>query len=561
MSAQDRLHCDVLVIGSGAAGLTLALEASKWADVIVVSKRAASEANTKYAQGGISAVLAPDDSFDEHVKDTLIAGAGLCKEPVVRAIVEGAPARIKALQDLGVEFDMRPKGDGSQFESGELDLGREGGHSKRRVAHSGDITGRSVEAALLAACQASPRIRILEDHMAIDLIVPARFGGNDRCVGAYVLDCATSPEPGTPEADARTARVLTVTAHATVLATGGAGKVYLYTSNPDVASGDGVAMAYRAGAVIANMEFFQFHPTCLYHPQAKSFLISEALRGEGAILRTIDGTPFMKKYDPRADLAPRDIVARSIDAEMKRTGAEHVLLDITSQRPEFTKARFPNIYAECLRWGFDLTAQPIPVVPAAHYMCGGVAADVDGRTSVSWLYAIGEVSCTGLHGANRLASNSLLEGLVMGYRCAKLLEEKMGDRSQRPAIPEVPSWDAGAAAPSDEAVVVTQNWDELRRAMWNYVGIVRSQKRLARALHRINMLQEEIREYYWAHLVTRDLLELRNLATVAELIVKCAMARRESRGLHTMLDAPNTDPRMQRDTILRRGTLATLDGV
>jgi len=561
MSVQDRLRCDVLVIGSGIAGLTFALEAARWADVIVVSKRAASEANTKYAQGGISAVLSAEDSFDEHVQDTLVAGAGLCKEQVVRTIVEGGPEGIRGLQALGVQFDVRHTEDGTLFESGELDLGREGGHSKRRVVHAGDITGRAVEAALLHACQASPRIRVLEDHMAVDLIVPARFGGADRCVGAYVLDCESSPDPSRPENHGRHARVLTITAHATVLATGGAGKVYLYTSNPDVASGDGVAMAYRAGAVIANMEFFQFHPTVLYHPQAKSFLISEALRGEGAILRTIDGTPFMKKYDPRAELAPRDIVARSIDAEMKRTGAEHVLLDITDKKPEFIKSRFPNIYAECLRWGYDLTTQAIPVVPAAHYMCGGVAADVDGRTSVPWLYAIGEVSCTGLHGANRLASNSLLEGLVMGRRCAKLLETKMGDKAQRPPIPEVPGWDAGEAVASDEAVVVTQNWDELRRAMWNYVGIVRSHKRLARAQNRIAMLQEEIREYYWAHLVTRDLLELRNLATVAELIVKCAMARHESRGLHYLLDAPESDPKMQRDTILRRGMPATLDGV
>ena len=570
MSANDRLRCDVLVIGSGIAGLTFALEASKWADVIVVSKRAAAESNTKYAQGGISAVLAPEDSFDEHVKDTLIAGAGLCKEPVVRAIVEGAPAAIKLLQSLGVQFDVRHDDKGAAVESGELDLGREGGHSKRRIVHAGDITGRSVEAALLRACQASARIRVLEDHMGVDLIIPARFGGPERCVGAYVLDCESSPEhvplvfardPNRADGGSRTARVLTITAHATVLATGGAGKVYLYTSNPDVASGDGVAMAYRAGASIANMEFFQFHPTCLYHPQAKSFLISEALRGEGAVLRTIDGTPFMKKYDARADLAPRDIVARSIDAEMKRTGAEHVLLDITDKKADFVRARFPNIHAECLRWGFDLTAQPIPVVPAAHYMCGGVMADVDGRTSVPWLYAIGEVACTGLHGANRLASNSLLEGLVMGARCARLLESKMGDRSQRPALPDVPPWDPGEAVASDEAVVVTQNWDELRRAMWNYVGIVRSQKRLARAASRIAMLQEEIREYYWAHLVTRDLLELRNLATVAELIVKCATARSESRGLHYMLEAPQSDPRSQRDTIVRRGLPATLDGV
>ncbi len=567
MTTSDRLRCDVLVLGSGIAGLTFALEAARWADVIVVTKRSASESNTKYAQGGIAAVLSAEDTFEAHVQDTLVAGAGLCREDAVRTIISDGPERIRALQALGVPFDLRHElvadGDrgGGAFESGELDLGREGGHSKRRIVHAGDMTGRAVEAALLDACRASPRIRVLEDAMGIDLITPARFGGPDRCVGAYVLDCESSPDPSRSDHASRAVRVLTITAHATVLATGGAGKVYLYTSNPDVASGDGVAMAYRAGAAIANMEFFQFHPTCLFHPQAKSFLISEALRGEGAVLRTLDGTPFMKRYDPRGDLAPRDIVARSIDAEMKRTGAEHVLLDITDKNADFVKRRFPNIYAECLRWGFDLTTQPIPVVPAAHYMCGGVATDVDGRTSVPWLYAIGEVACTGLHGANRLASNSLLEGLVTGHRCAKRLEAKLGDRAQRPPLPDVPSWDPGQAVASDEAVVVTQNWDEIRRAMWNYVGIVRTGKRLRRAANRIALLQEEIREYYWAHLVTRDLLELRNIATVAELIVKCATARRESRGLHYTLDDPDTDPRLARDTIVRRGVPASLDGV
>ncbi|MBK7400916.1 MAG: L-aspartate oxidase [Myxococcales bacterium] len=554
---QDRMRCDILVIGSGIAGLSFALEASKWADVIVVSKRSASESNTKYAQGGIAAVLSPEDTFEAHVQDTLVAGAGLCREDVVRAIVEGGPAGITRLTDLGVAFDQR-QGEGPNEFGHELDLGKEGGHQKRRIVHAGDITGRAVEAALLRACQARARIRILEDHMGIDLMVPEGFGARDRCVGAYVLDCETSPDRGGGEA--RPARVLTIQAHATVLATGGAGKVYLYTTNPDVATGDGVAMAYRAGATIANMEFFQFHPTCLYHPQAKSFLVSEALRGEGAVLRLPDGTPFMRRYDDRADLAPRDIVARSIDAEMKRTGSEHVLLDITDKKPEFVRKRFPNIHAECLRWGFDLTTQPIPVVPAAHYMCGGVAADVDGKTSVKGLWAIGETACTGLHGANRLASNSLLEGLVMGYRCATRLQTLIGDKAQRDALPEVPSWDAGDAVASDEAVVVTQNWDELRRAMWNYVGIVRTDKRLRRAQSRIAMLQEEIREYYWAHLVTRDLLELRNIATVAELIVRCGLARRESRGLHYLLDAPKADPKWARDTLVRRGVPAHLEG-
>jgi L-aspartate oxidase len=540
----DRLRCDVLVIGSGAAGLTFALEAARWADVVVVSKQQASESNTRYAQGGIAAVISPEDSFESHVKDTLTAGAGLCREEAVRQIVSEGPERIRALRELGVHFDVRyPEKAGDNDVDAELDLTREGGHSKRRVVHAADATGRAVQTTLLAACLAHPRIRVLEDHMTIDLIVASKFGGPDRCVGAYVLD-ATNPE---------STRVITVAAHATVLATGGAGKVYLYTTNPDVATGDGVAMAYRAGANIANMEFFQFHPTCLFHPEAKNFLLTEALRGEGAILRRPDGQAFMKSYDSRGDLAPRDIVARSIDAEMKRTGSEHVLLDITDKHPDFIKSRFPNIYAECLRWGFDLTSQPIPVVPAAHYMCGGVAANVDGETSVPGLYAIGEVACTGLHGANRLASNSLLEGLVMGHRCGKLLESQLGTPQKRPSFLDVPAWDAGKAAPSDEAVIVTQNWDELRRSMWNYVGIVRSDKRLLRAKTRIAMLQDEIREYYWEHLVTRDLLELRNLATVAELIVACALARHESRGLHYSLSWPETKAELARDTVLRKG--------
>ncbi len=558
MATADKLRCDVLVLGSGIAGLSFALEAAKYADVIVVSKRSAEESNTKYAQGGIAAVLSPEDSVDSHVKDTLVAGAGLCREDVVRAVVTDGPDRVRALQDVGVRFDERHDEQGHVLEGHELDLGKEGGHSKRRIVHSGDITGRAIEAALLKACQNSPRIRLLEDHMGIDLLIASKFGGTDRCVGAYVLDCGANADDAPPSTFARTTSVKTIVSHLTVLATGGAGKVYLYTTNPDVATGDGVAVAYRAGAAIANMEFFQFHPTCLFHPESKNFLISEALRGEGAVLRLPDGTPFMRRYDPRGDLAPRDIVARSIDHEMKRTGSEHVLLDITDKKPDFVRQRFPNIHAECLRFGFDLTIQPIPVVPAAHYMCGGVAADVEGRTNVPGLFAIGEVACTGLHGANRLASNSLLEGLVVGHRCATLLEKELGPRKGRPTLPEVPSWDAGEAAPSDEAVVVTQNWDELRRAMWNYVGIVRTDRRLSRAASRIAMLQEEIREYYWAHLVTRDLLELRNIATVAELIVACARARRESRGLHYTLDCADTNPKLARDTVIRRGTAATL---
>ena len=387
----------------------------------------------------------------------------------------------------------------------------------------------------------SPRVRILEDHCAIDLITLSKYGGPEVCSGAYALD----EESG---------QVVTILARAVVLASGGAGKVYLYTTNPDVASGDGVAMAYRAGAEIANMEFYQFHPTCLFHPQAKRFLLTEAMRGEGAVLRRLDGTAFMKSHDPRGDLAPRDVVARAVDFEMKKTGAEHVWLDITDKKPEFVRERFPNIYEECLRWGIDISTQPIPVVPAAHFMCGGITTNFEGRTTIPGLWAIGECASTGLHGANRLASNSLLEGLVFAHRAAEALKDI--DRSK--PWPQVPEWEIGAAGPSDEAVVITQNWDELRRLMWNYVGIVRSTTRLRRAARRIALLQEEIVEYYWKYVVTRDLLELRNIATVAQLIVECAASRHESRGLHFTIDYPAADPKLARDTVLKRGVAAHL---
>jgi len=530
--------CDTLVIGSGVAGLSFALEAAKHGDVVLVTKRSADESNTKLAQGGIAAVLSDKDSFEKHIADTLTAGAGLCHERAVELCVREGPERIRALTAIGCRFDKAEPGSeqGSAF-----DLHLEGGHSARRIVHVGDMTGREVERALLEAVLREPRVRVLEEHTAVDLIMLSKFGGPEVCAGAYVLDVAAG-------------RVITVLARATVLASGGAGKVYLYTSNPDVASGDGVAMAYRAGAEIANMEFYQFHPTCLYHPQARNFLISEALRGEGAILRRTDGTAFMKAHHPLAELAPRDIVARAIDYEMKKTGADHVLLDITDKKPEFIRSRFPAIHAECLRFGIDITTQPIPVVPAAHYMCGGVSTDLDGRTSIPGLWAIGEVACTGLHGANRLASNSLLEGLVLGHRAAVALETL--DRKK--PHPSVPEWDVGSAVPSDEAVVVTHNWDELRRLMWSYVGIVRTTKRLERAARRIAVLQEEIQEYYWQHLVTRDLLELRNLATVAELIVRCALARKESRGLHYTLDFPTTEAKLARDTVVKRGVEARL---
>ncbi len=532
--------CETLVLGSGVAGLSFALEAARFGDVVLVTKRSRDESNTKYAQGGIAAVLDEDDSFDAHAKDTLIAGAGLCHERVVEMCVKEAPERIAMLQAIGAQFDKRDN-------DADLDLHLEGGHSARRIAHAKDMTGREVERALLEAVAAQPRIRILEEHMAIDLITLAKYGGPEICAGAFVLDVGAG-------------RVETVLARATVLATGGAGKVYLYTTNPDVATGDGVAMAYRAGAEIANMEFYQFHPTCLFNPLAKNFLISEALRGEGAILRLIDGTPFMKSHDPRAELAPRDVVARAIDFEMKRTGGDHVYLDITDKKPAFIKDRFPGIYAECLRFGIDITAEPIPVVPAAHFQCGGVTTDLYGRTTRPGLWAIGECAFTGLHGANRLASNSLLEGLVFGHRAALALAEESKGLDRTKPWPDVPEWDPGEAVPSDEAVVITQNWDELRRLMWNYVGIVRSDKRLRRAARRIALLQEEIAEYYWKYFVTRDFLELRNIATVAQLIVECAAARRESRGLHYTIDYPDTDAKQAQDMVVKRGVPAHMRG-
>jgi L-aspartate oxidase len=533
------ITCDYLVIGSGVAGLTFALEASAHGEIILVTKRSRDEANTKYAQGGIAAVLDAEDSFEAHIADTLVAGAGLCHERAVEVCVKEGPARIAMLQQIGAHFDRAP---GKGENDPDLDLHLEGGHGARRIAHARDMTGREVERALLEALERNPRVRILEEHTAIDLITLSKFGGPEVCAGAYVLDVAAE-------------KVVTVLARATVLASGGAGKVYLYTTNPDVATGDGVAMAYRAGAEIANMEFYQFHPTCLYNPQTKGFLISEALRGEGAVLRLLDGTPFMRSHDPRGDLAPRDIVARAIDFEMKRAGTDHVYLDITDKKPAFVREQFPGIYAECLRLGVDITREPIPVVPAAHYQCGGVSTDLEGRTTIPGLWAIGECAHTGLHGANRLASNSLLEGLVFGHRAALALAE-MDAAERKKGWPDVPDWDVGQAGSPDEAVVITQNWDELRRLMWNYVGIVRSTKRLQRAARRIALLQEEIGEYYWRYFVTRDLLELRNIASVAQLIVECALSRKESRGLHYTIDYPDTDPKNPRDTVAKRGVQA-----
>jgi L-aspartate oxidase len=522
------IETDYLVIGSGIAGLSFALHAAEHGRVVVATKRAVEESNTNYAQGGIAAVLDPTDSFDAHVADTLTVGEGLCHKEIVELCVRGGPQAVRELINrYGAHFDTN--------DGGALDLAREGGHSARRVAHAKDTTGHEIERALVAAVRATPNITVLADHMAVDLLQLAKYGGPDAVFGAYILD-------------EKSGEVLTVVARATVLATGGAGKVYLYTTNPDVASGDGVAMAYRAGAQVANMEFIQFHPTCLYHPQAKNFLISEALRGEGGVLKLRSGEPFMERYHPMKSLAPRDVVARAIDNELKRTGDDYVVLDMTHLDPGFLVERFPAIHAQCMRFGIDMRTMPIPVVPAAHYSCGGVVTDDKGRTSVRNLYAVGEVSMTGLHGACRLASNSLLEGAVFGARAA---DDVRGIESLRPA--QVAPWYSGAASPSDEAVIITQNWDEVRRLMWNYVGIVRTDKRLERARRRIELIRAEIREYYWNFKVTGDLLELRNLALVAHLIVESARRRKESRGLHYNSDYPHKDERWAKDTVVRRG--------
>ena len=537
LQAKDYMkQFDFLVLGSGVAGLTFALKVAPRGRVAIITKKNRAESNTNYAQGGIAAVTSKEDSVEMHVRDTLAAGAGLCKEDVVRTIIQEGPARIAQLIELGMKFSEREIATNG---ARELDLGKEGGHSKRRILHAKDVTGREIERALLAAVAAQPNIRIFEDHFAIDLITSQKLGrpGPNRCLGVYVLDKTTG-------------QVETFVAGNVLLATGGCGKVYLYTTNPDIATGDGVAMAYRAGAAIANMEFIQFHPTCLYHPKAKSFLITEAVRGEGGVLKTVDGVEFMDKYHPLKSLAPRDVVARAIDSEMKKSGADCVLLDITHKPARFVIDRFPNIYSTCLQFGIDITKEPIPVVPAAHYQCGGVQTNVEGETGIAGLYAVGEVACTGLHGANRLASNSLLEALVCAYRAAQRVL----------AVPppvdfSIPGWQSGHATNPDEQVVISHNWDEIRRLMWDYVGIVRTNKRLQRARTRITNLREEIQEYYWDFIVTSDLLELRNIATVAELIVGSALQRPESRGLNYNLDYPNPDPAWaQRDTVLRKGS-------
>ena len=510
------LNFDVLIVGSGLAGLSAALLLAPNKRVAVITKRAVSEGSSGWAQGGIAAVWNKDDSFAAHIQDTQIAGAGLCDLDATRFVVENAPKAIAWLQTMGVPFSQ---------EDGQLHLTREGGHSARRIVHVTDATGAAVQATLIAAVLKTANITLFEQHTLVDLITTDKLGlPGKRCLGLYALDSESG-------------QVLTFAAPQTILATGGAGKVYLYTTNPDTATGDGIAAAWRAGCRVQNMEFVQFHPTCLYHPHAKSFLISEAVRGEGGRLLLPDGTRFMSSHDPRLELAPRDVVARAIDFEMKKGGLDCVYLDISHQPKTFLLEHFPNIYARCLELGIDISKQPIPVVPAAHYTCGGVLADLHGRTDMAGLYAIGETACSGLHGANRLASNSLVECMVFAQATTDDIA-----RSDMAQATQLPAWDASRVIDADETVVISHNWDELRRFMWDYVGIVRTNKRLERAAHRIALLQDEIHEFYAHFQVTRDLLELRNLVQVADLIVKSAQARHESRGLHFSRDYPDLLP-------------------
>ncbi|RME64588.1 MAG: L-aspartate oxidase [Alphaproteobacteria bacterium] len=526
----ERRAYDVLILGSGAAGLSAALRVAGDLKVAVLSKGELSAGSTSWAQGGIAAVLEEGDTIESHIEDTLVAGAGLCKREAVEFIVSQGPGAIARLIDFGVKFSRKGAGeDGFGYH-----LTREGGHSHRRVIHVEDATGSAVQTQLEAQARAHPNIDLIERHIAVDLITQRHVNAaQPHCYGAYVLDRASR-------------RVDSFVARATVLATGGASKVYLYTSNPDVSTGDGIAMAWRAGCRVANMEFNQFHPTCLYHPKAKSFLITEAMRGEGAVLRLPDGERFMPRFDDRAELAPRDIVARAIDHEMKRLGLDCVYLDISHRPADFIASHFPTILARTRELGFDITKEPIPVVPAAHYTCGGVMTDLAGRTDLPALYAIGECTHTGLHGANRMASNSLLECLVLGEAAAADITGRIADL---PPPPAVPPWDESRVTDSDEEIVVSHNWSELRHAMWDYVGIVRTNKRLERAKRRVDLLAREIQDYYGNFRVTRDLLELRNIVTVADLIVRAAMARRESRGLHYTTDYPDTLP-VAKDTVL-----------
>lgn len=530
---------DILVLGSGIAGLSFAIKASKLGTVSIVTKKGKTDSSTNLAQGGIAAVYDKDDRFEYHIDDTIVCGAGLSAPDVVKFVVTEGPKRIEELLEWGVKFTKTKNNTLSSL----YDLGREGGHSMRRVLHAKDLTGQEIERALHEKIRKIPTIRIFENHIGIDLILESRLDskrvdGNDKCIGAYVLDTDRD-------------EIHVFRAKFIMLATGGAGKVYFITTNPDIATGDGIAMAYRAGADIANMEFMQFHPTCLYHPEVKSFLISEAVRGEGGILRLRNGTAFMEKYHPMKDLAPRDVVAKAIDTELKKSGDDFVLLDITHKDIDFIKGRFPNIYKRCRELGIDITSEPIPVVPAAHYLCGGIVVNPYGETNIERLFACGEVSCTGLHGANRLASNSLLEAVVFAHRSFLRITEMYG--AIKEDFQEIPAWDPRGATESDESIVVSHNWDEIRRCMWNYVGIVRSDKRLARAARRIELIIREIDEYYRNFIITRDLLELRNIATVAKLIVTGAMIRKESRGLHFNIDFPEKDDlNYLKDTVINR---------
>ena len=545
MKPNEILNFDHLVIGSGLAGLFTALQLSKLGTVAVVTKRSIDESNTKYAQGGIACVMDnKQDSFEEHVKDTMTAGDHLCKEDVVRKIVENGPAAVKEIIELGTKFTTRREM-GYQEDGANYDLGREGGHTRRRVLHAGDITGEEVEKKLIKACQQTKNIKFFEYHIGIDLITSGRLGwlGEDSVLGAYVLDINNNV--------VKTFISLTVT-----VATGGASKVYLYSSNPDIACGDGVAMCYRSHVPIVNMEFFQFHPTILYHPKVKSFLISEAVRGEGAVLKRLDSSgnlvEFMDRYHEMGSLAPRDIVARAIDNELKRSGQNCVFLDIRHKDEEFLKLRFPNIFEKCMQVGINMAKDPIPVVPAAHYCCGGVKTDINGFTGINGLYAVGEVAYTGLHGANRLASNSLLEALVIAKFATKDIRSKLKAITDARSSGKIPTWRSGNATNSDELVVITHNWEEIRRFMWDFVGIFRTNKRLERANNRIKNIRREIEKYYWDFLITRDLVELRNIATVAQIIIDSAMSRKESRGLHFNADFPQRDPKNDfMDTVIQ----------
>ncbi len=532
------IQTDFLILGSGISGLSFALKAAEMGKVTIVTKKDKIDTATNLAQGGIAAVLSREDSFELHIRDTLEAGAGLCREEVVRMVVESGPDRIRELIESGVSFSRKGGSDDA------LDLGREGGHSTRRIAHAKDLTGREIESSLLARAAENTNIDILENHLAVDLLIASRAGllaGNDpqdRCLGAFVLD-------------RRDNSISSYQAKVTVLCTGGAGKVYLYTTNPDIATGDGIAMAWRAGARVANLEFVQFHPTCLFHPRAKNFLISEAVRGEGGRLIDQKGNPFMQKYDPRGDLATRDQVARAIDRELKASGDDCVYLDITHKDPEYLKKRFPNIYSRCLSLGIDITREPVPVVPAAHYVCGGVMTDIMGRTSIKNLYAFGETAWTGLHGGNRLASNSLLEAVVFAHQ-AYLQCKKDWPELKNKAFPKVPPWSSGKAERIEECVLISHNWDQIRRLMWNYVGIVRSEKRLNLVQRRMDFIHQEVMDHYHDYLLTPDLIELRNIAILADLIIKCALSRKESRGLHYLIDYPERSSGPARDTVLVR---------